>query len=120
MPSKFFTLSQGGDLETISVTNPGTENYTDADGIVKERALTAVSVADVDVQPASGYSRLLPEGVRNTAEYVAYVDLSASAAAKRAALVAGRTILRADASTKMKITWVGDWSTHIVLALVGE
>lgn len=120
MPSQFFTKSLDGDLETITVTNPGTENYTDADGIVKERALTAVSVADVDIQPASGSSRLLPEGVRNEATYQAFVDLAGDAVAKRAALVAGRSILRADGTTKLRILWVGDWSTHMVLALVGE
>jgi len=107
-----------GDLETISVVNPGTETYTGEDGIMRERALTAVSVTNVDIQPASGRSSLLPEGVRVEAEHVAYVDLSSNAAAKRAALVAGRTIQDAG-SNEYTVTWVGDWGPHLVLALTG-
>jgi len=101
------------------VVNPGTETYTGEDGIVRERALTAVSVTNVDIQPASGRSSLLPEGVRAEAEQVAYVDLSSNAAAKRSALVMGRTI-RDASSREYVIDWVGDWGPHIVLALKGK
>ena len=118
MPSSFFTLSLAEALETITVLDPGTEVYTDTDGIEKERALAAVTIDHVAISPASGNSRLLPEGVRNTATYQAFVDLSVDAAAKRAALVAGRSIQRASGA-KLKITWAGDWSTHLVLALTG-
>ena len=116
MPSSFFTLSLSGALETITVLDPGVEVYTDTDGLQKERALAAVTVANVAVSPASGNSRLLPEGVRNSATFQAFVDLSVDATAKRAALVAGRTIQRASGA-KLKITWAGDWGTHLVLAL---
>ena len=119
MPSQFFAKMFSDRLETVTVTDPGTEVYEDADGINKERALDAVSITNVDIQPSSGSSRLLPEAVRNEATYQAFVDLSSGAAAKRAALVAGRTIQRAS-GVKLKITWVGDWDTHLVLALIGE
>jgi hypothetical protein len=118
MPSPYFTLSLADALETITVLDPGVETYTDTDGIKKERALAAVTVANVAVSPASGSSRLLPEGVRNSATFQAFVDLSVEATAKRAALVAGRAIQRANGG-KLKITWVGDWGTHLVLALTG-
>lgn len=119
MPSYAFTQSVSGDLETCSVLDPGTETYVDADGITKERALDPVSVTNVDLQPASGRTSLMPEGVRSEAEQVAYVDLSSNAAAKRAALLAGRTIQDASGNEYV-IGWVGDWTTHIVLALAGK
>ena len=118
MPSLFFARTLSDELQTITVLDPGTETYTDTDDIVKERAKTAVTVANVDVQPVSGTSRLLPEGVRAESSHQAYVDLSESAAAKRAALAAGRHIQTAG-GVKLKVLWVGDYSTHLVVALQG-
>ncbi len=119
MPSLFFALGQAGDLQTTTVLEPGTETYTDTDGIVKERAKTAVTVTNVDIQPSSGSSRLLPEGVRREASYQGIVDLSSDAAAKRAAVLPKRLIQTASGQ-KLRVIWVGDWGTHLAIALAGE
>lgn len=108
-----------GELEMIQVLDPGTETYTDTDGIVKERALNPIPVENVDIQPTGGSSRLLPEGVRATATHQAFVDMNLSddeAAKVREAIVAGRHIQDASGK-KYTIAWVGDWGTHLVLAL---
>ena len=118
MPSSFFARNRPGDLQDITVEG-GTETYTDGDGIDKERALADVDITNVAVQPGSGSSRLVPEGVRQTASYTMYVDLSTDAATKRARLVARRKVTLAD-SSEWRITWVGDWTTHLMVTLQGD
>ncbi len=115
-PSGFFARGFAERLETITVKSPGFVAGVDADGNPVRVAAEDVVVADVDIQPTSGASRLLPEAVRNEATYQAFVDLANDAAVKRAAVVAGRVIERATGQ-QLTITWVGDWETHLVVAL---
>jgi len=111
-----FALTLRDELETITVLAPGWTTSTDDDGNPIRVAASNTTVADVDIHPASGSMDRIPEAIRAQISYVAYVDLSDGAAAKRAALKTGRTIQRSSGEQAV-IRHVADWSTHLVLAL---
>ena len=113
MPSQQFAQSLPGELETVTVVAPGYEAGSDADGNPIRVAAAAVTIANVDIQPTSGSSELLPEAVRNEAEYQAFASADAEA------LLAGRRIERSD-GTLLTISYVARHGTHTVLALRGQ
>jgi len=121
MPSRHFSGALSGETETITVDSPGYTTSTDAHGNPTRVKATAATVADVDIQPLSGSSRLLPEAVRSAAQYQGFVDLNDDASDKRSAVKAGRIITRANGD-KLRLTYVADHTTHLLLALatVGE
>jgi hypothetical protein len=113
MPGRRFARGFASLDETITVVSPGFTTGTDANNNPIRVAAANTTVAEVLIEPVSGTSRLLPEAIRNEASYQATVPASAAA---RAALVAGRTITRANGDT-LKLLWMGDYGGHLVIAL---